>query len=219
MSIEEHTLGKTCRTNECVSICSILSKYGKPVSIKEIGCKLKKILQCIHNFCNNVCYLYIPFQHIILDNFTKQQLYKILNSNIVFYNQHLANDLKNTLLNYLNMYIANVATPMLIQVEFKSHSNRYRYFIAYRGVDKTFSILTCEGLIQGMKNVYEVAATITNDLYKSVHPKDIVYVRSLIDINEDKVFLKYFCQFNDIAIELTILNTILLSVLIKLRSY
>jgi len=216
LSIKDHTLERTSKCiDECICICSILSKSENLTLIKDTGFKLKTILRCIRKLCDDVCYSYFPTQDITKDKQPKSNIYRVLNKHVVFYNQRTASKLKNILIEQIIKYIDNVTLPRYVQVEFKTKDTRYKYFISYQGIDRTFSILTYDNLIKELKSLDDIVSIIINSLTKITSCKDIKFIRSLVNINNDQIVLKYLCKFNYINVEVSVLNTILISMLIK----
>lgn len=208
-----HTIEKICNDiSECSRICSIINNSPELLLVKNLA-KFSKVLLCIKKFCKDVCYIYLIQQP--LRNVNKSLLYRELNSNLLLYGQRLTHKVKNYLIELLKEHSKNLIASKYVQIAFKTRSYRYRYTIAYLNDSKTFKVLTYTNLVSELKTLNDVVNIVIEDLTRTTSFNEVSFVSVTIPIDDDKIVLKYLCRFNPANVEITLLNSIFISMLIQ----
>lgn len=209
MYIEEHISEKISNNKiDCKTICSLLNRSQEIVHIQDLGLRLDSILKCACDSRENFCYIYLPPRHFNCKCLDKVVLYKQLNSNILMYNRTTVNKVKELLSEFYKVSSNKSCLSTSLFVEFKTIATRYRYIIVYKKRSFAMDVLTPSILVKELKNVQDVISIIIEDLFNRISIEDIKYVRVLIPINNDKLSLKYICKFNQLSIEITLLNAL-----------
>lgn len=200
--------------NYCETICDLLNESKDIVNIQSLGLKLDNILKCTCEPYEDPCYIYLPSITIKGNFVNKADIYKQLNNNILVYNLITANKVKELLDKLYKVHpVDKPCLPMSLVIEFKTITTRYRYIIVLQRHSRMISVLTPSTLVKELKGIGDVINAIIDDLLKHTSVEDIKYVRVLIPMDGDRLSLKYVCKFNQLSIEITLLNVFSISLL------
>ncbi|MEM3980744.1 MAG: hypothetical protein QXF79_05770, partial [Ignisphaera sp.] len=187
-------------------ICSLLNESKEIIYIQALGLKLDNILKCVCEPYEYPCYVYLPPRRVNSSFIDKAVLYKQCNNNILVYNRITANKVKELLNKLYKVHLDKVCTSTSLVIEFKTITTRYRYIIVLQNYSSEINVITPSTLARGLKNIHDVIHIIIEDLIKRTPIEYIKYIRVLIPMNGNKLSLKYICKFNQLSIEITLLN-------------
>lgn len=196
--------------NNSSNICTTLSNVNSSIYLLNLGLTLNRLVKCIKSFAKDVCYIYFP-QRISTTISTKGQIYEEINRSILIYQGDYAyRELRTLMLRFIHN-VTDIPKKSLSQglIEFKSISTLYRYVLIPLA-PHLYTIITPTSIIKDINNIDNIMNIIVKNIARYTDYKDIKFIRTIIQLNGDRLSFKYRCMFNHMNLELSIINIIYL---------
>lgn len=195
------------------NMCRDLNNLDHPVALQMLKLNLRTLIKCIRTSTKDICYIYLP-QEIRASICTKEHLYRELNRSITLYRESLVGEVKDLLLKLIKEYSMEPHSILQSVVELKTNTASYHYMVIYLRL-KNFAILTPSGGLLDAKDINDIVHNIMDDIINYIDYEALKMARYVVNINDDKLSIKYQCQFNHQVLEVTLLNMMLLLLYIE----
>lgn len=187
----------------------------RPTLLTELKLNLRNVIRCLQDVCRElkICYVYSP-KDIPTEKFnaSKSHLYRELNNSLILYREQDHNMIRSILVESIANHIEFCKQiPYSVQaiIELKSQKTKYRYAIAY--INTSFTLVTPSTILRDIADFQDVVKVLTDDISNNVHCySSIEQMKFTMNLNNDKVNVKYVCTFSYNIVNTVILNAIML---------